>query len=591
MKIRSSVVFSVLLSLLLLLPTFTVFVSAESYVSQSAAGERVIREGVPEEWQSKKGYVGFYKKHIMVYGIPVLSTDDVEDWILYRAYDVLEVYLRKIYFEYPEIIATMIKNKANVIVVGANEYNIDHPDWTASQQALGEAGKTERRGGGGLVTTVLVDDLGIQDPNDWFSDFCGLIHEFSHTMLSYGIGDADNAGAHPDIYEKINSAYEAAYREYVKNGKYSESSYDMNNYHEYFTGQVGRWFNANGTDLKVKHAARKTEREQLKEYDPAIYEICEMLFGEYDVIVPWGTGTDSKLNENETIVDYSPLYEAFSSLSALDGDMFESGYDRLEAALASARDALASGTLDAKAVEAERNKLMSVLSELTPAEGNLAYFAAPSTTFVSEWESITAVNDGKWTKKSGDSSIPHYGSWGNRSASETVTYTWPVPVTLSSSDLYIWTDNYTTNSNIAIPSSYLYEYLGEDGEWHEVTGADDYSVLREREGGGKANIDGFNLTNFDKITATAFRVTLFKSSTADYGVGIVEWRVYGEFASVETDTPDGDAPVVTDPVTTDTDDGGEESGCGSALSNLTILIAFAAAAPVAAIRHKTKRSN
>ncbi len=588
MKIRFSVILSLVLSLMLLLPTFTVFVSADSYVSQSAAGERVIREGVPEHWQSKKGYVGFYTKHIMVYGIPVLSTDDVEDWILYRAYDVLEIYLRKIYLEYPEIIATMIKNKANVIVIGAHEYNIDHPDWTASQQAMGEAGKTERRGGGGLATTVLVDDLGIQDPNNWFSDFCGLIHEFSHTMLSYGIGDADNAGARPDIYEKINTAYEAAYREYVKNGKYKESSYDMNNYHEYFTGQAGRWFNANGTNLKVKHVAEKTEREQLKEYDPAIYEVCEMLFGEYDVIAPWGTGTDSKLNENETIVDYSPLYGAFSSLSALDSTMFESGHDKLETALTSARDALASGTLDAEAVEAERRKLMSVLSELTPAEGNLAYFASPSTTFVSEWESIAAVNDGKWTKKSGDSSIPHYGSWGNRSASETVTYTWSVPVTLTSSDLYIWTDNYTTNSNIAIPSSYLYEYLGEDGEWHAVTGADDYSVLREREGGKKANIDGFNLTNFDEITTTAFRVTLFKSSTADYGVGIVEWRVYGEFAEIISEAPESDSVDTTAPADTD---GEEKGGCGSALSAVPVVLAFLAAAPAAAKRQKPKKTK
>ncbi len=565
---------SVLLTVILLIPSLSVFVSAESYISQSKAGERVIREGIPAHWQSKNGYEGFYTKHIMVYGIPVLSTDDVPNWVLYRAYDVMEVYLRKIYYEYPEIIDSLIKNKSNVIVIGANEYNIDHPDWTAYEQAQGAAGKTERRGGGGLETTVLVDDLGIQDPNNWFSDFCGLIHEFTHTVLSYGIGDADNSGARPDIFEKINAAYEAAYREYKKNGKYSESSYDMNNYHEYFAGQVGRWFNANGTNLNVKKVTHKTEREQLAEYDPAVYEICEMLFGEYDVIEPWGKGTDSMIDDSEVIVDYSPLFTAIASLKSLDKTMFDSGYDKLESALAEAAATLRTPNLTEAEIETAKLRLMSVIGELTPADGNLAYFATPTTTFVSSWESLTAVNDGEWSEKSNDTTCPHYGSWGNRSVSEMVTYTWDIPVTVSSSDLYIWTDNYTTNSNIAIPSSYVYEYLGEDGMWHEVTGADDYSVLREREDGGKANLDGFNLTNFDEVTTTAFRVTLKKSSNGDYGVGIVEWRVYGTFASVEI-------PEDTTDTTVDTEADDESTGgCGSLINSFFIIpvtVAFAGA--------------
>lgn len=579
MKKKLSVFLSAMLAVILLVPVLSMPVSAESYISQSKAGERVIREGVPAHWQSKNGYEGFYTKHIMVYGIPVLSTDDVPDWVLYRAYDVMEVYLRKIYYEYPEIIDSLIKNKSNVIVIGANEYNIDHPDWTAYEEAMGEAGKTERRGGGGLETTVLVDDLGIEDPNNWFSDFCGLIHEFTHTVLSYGIGDADNAGARPDIFEKINDAYEAAYREYKSNGKYSESSYDMNNYHEYFAGQVGRWFNANGTDLNVKRVTHKTEREQLAEYDPAVYEVCEMLFGEYDVIEPWGKGTDSMIDENEVIVDYTPLFSTIASLKSLDKTMFDSGYDKLESAIAEATDTLRKSNLTEGEIESAKVRLMSVLGELTPADGNLAYFATPTTTFVSSWESLTAVNDGEWSEKSNDTTCPHYGSWGNRSASETVTYTWDVPVTVSSSDLYIWTDNYTTNSNIAIPSSYVYEYLGEDGMWHEVTGADDYTVLREREDGGNANLDGFNLTNFDEVTTTSLRVTLYKESMADYGVGIVEWRVYGTFASVNVPEDTTDTADTADDTTDG--DGEPKSGCGSALASVSVIpVAIMAAATV-----------
>lgn len=583
MKKFLSLLLSLMLVLSLLIPTFTVF--ADSQISQSAAGERVIHKGVPENWQSKNGYVGFYTKYVMVYGIPVLSTDNVDDWVLFRAYDVLEIYLRKIYYEYPEIINSLIKNKANVIVIGENEYNIQHPDWTAYEESMGEAGKTERRGGGSLETTVLVDDLGIEDPNNWFSDFCGLIHEFTHTMLGYGIGDADHAGARPDIFEKINDAYEAAYKEYVKNGKYQESSYDMNNYHEYFAGQVGRWFNANGTNLNVKRASRMTEREQLEEYDPDIYAVCEMLFGEYDVIKPWGKGTDSVIDENEVIIDYSPLATRIGELSAFDESMFESGFDNLKEALDSAKTALRNGGLSSDDISVEISKLNSAVAKLVPKDGNLAVFATPSTTFVSSWETLSAVNDGKWSDVSNSSDCPHYGSWGNNSESETVTYTWDMPVKLSASDLYIWTDNYTTNSNIAIPESYLYEYLGADGEWHEVTGADDYSVLRTRDGGTEENLDGFNLTNFDEIETTAFRVTLYKKSKGDYGVGIVEWKVYGSFAA-ELEPEDDIFSADTSPIDTDPADE-SKGGCGSSVSALPML-AFALAPVLLKKRRKIK---
>ena len=113
--------------------------------------------------------------------------------------------------------------------------------------------------------------------------------------MNCGIGEADGAGARDDIFYEIKAAYDAAYKEYQTNGKYSESSYDMNNYQEYWAGQVGRWFNANGTDLNVPNANQLTEREQLKQYDPAIYAVCEKLFGAYSLIAPWGDGSNSNV--------------------------------------------------------------------------------------------------------------------------------------------------------------------------------------------------------------------------------------------------------------------------------------------------------
>lgn len=267
----------------------------DAYINESKAGARQIVRGIPDAWKVKEGYEELYTKSICAYGVPIVSTDDVPDWVLYRAYDILEVYLRKVNNEYPEMIETLHKNLSNVIVIGEHEYNIQHPDWKDYEEMMGEAGKTERRGGADYTTTVLVDDLGITDPNSWYSSFCGLVHEFSHTFMNCGIGEADGAGARDDIFYEIKAAYDAAYKEYQSSGKYSESSYDMNNYQEYWAGQVGRWFNANGTNLNVPNANQLTEREQLKQYDPAIYAVCEKLFGAYSLIAPWGDGSNSNV--------------------------------------------------------------------------------------------------------------------------------------------------------------------------------------------------------------------------------------------------------------------------------------------------------
>ena len=88
------------------------------------------------------------------------------------------------------------------------------------------------------------------------------------------------------------------------------------------------------------------------------------------------------------------------------------------------------------------------MSSLPTADGNLAYGAAVSTSYVSSWEKLSAVNDGKVPDKSFNPGIARYGTWGNASAYETVTYTWSQDMKLTGADIYFWYDgeenNYTS---------------------------------------------------------------------------------------------------------------------------------------------------
>ncbi len=241
-------------------------------------------------------YDGFYTKSVTVYGIPVCSTNDVPDEALFKAYDVIEILLRKIAREYPEIVKQMNKHGVSMIVVGENETNSMHPSWKNWESA------DERRGGGGIVTTVLVEDLIVPEEDTWRRTFAGLVHEATHTLLTYGIGDAQGIGARQDIYQRILACYNNA----AEKGMYpAPNEYDASNYHEYFAGQVGRFFNGSPTQLPVENADKLTDREQLEAYDPDIYKICCELFGFYELPEPWGTGINPETEDENMLCNDS----------------------------------------------------------------------------------------------------------------------------------------------------------------------------------------------------------------------------------------------------------------------------------------------
>ncbi len=241
-----------------------------------------------------KEYDGFYTKSVTVYSIPICATDDVPDEALFKAYDVIEVWLHKIARDYPEIIRQMNSHGVSMIIVGEHETNSMHPSWKNWEN------KDERRGGGGITTTVLVEDLIVPENDTWRQTFAGLIHEATHTLLTYGIGDEQNLGARGDIYQRILDCYENA----VENNMYpAPNEYDASNYHEYFAGQAGRFFNGSPTQLPVENADKLTDREELEVYDPDIYKICTELFGFYELPSPWGKGENYDTEDDNMLLN------------------------------------------------------------------------------------------------------------------------------------------------------------------------------------------------------------------------------------------------------------------------------------------------
>ena len=217
--------------------------------------------------------------------------------------------------------------------------------------------------------------------------------------------------------------------------------------------------------------------------------------------------------------------------NALDLDLFALTDDEKEAFKAQIKEAQQVSddkNADQTAVDIASEKLAKAITRLSSEDGNLAYSATASTSYVSGWESLAAVKDGKTAEKSYNTNweIPKYGSWGNVSSSESITYTWDSAVELQKADIYFWYDGEEgsyTSGGIKVPADYVYEYLDGNGNWQKVSTESSYEKA----------MDQFNTVEFTPVKTTAIRVTMQKQANDNNGVGVIEWKVYG--ASVKAD--------------------------------------------------------
>lgn len=230
----------------------------------------------------------------------------------------------------------------------------------------------------------------------------------------------------------------------------------------------------------------------------------------------------------DNVIDKTQLRRVIDSANNLDLSLFDASEEQLaelQAAIDEAQRISDSSDMTQEEVDAAAAKLANLILSLPTADGNLAYSASVATSFVSSWENLSAVNDGAIPENSYNPSMSRYGSWGNASAYETVTYTWNSEVTLNGADIYFWydgTEGDYTSGGIQVPSEYYYEYLDSEGNWQPVENASAYDTA----------MDGYNNTTFDEVTTTAIRVTMMKQANDGNGVGIMEWKVYGTVAPI-----------------------------------------------------------
>ncbi len=175
-----------------------------------------------------------------------------------------------------------------------------------------------------------------------------------------------------------------------------------------------------------------------------------------------------------------------------------------------------SSSASSRATSSSNSVSSSHNSSAVNAGTNIALIAVTSTSYVSPWETLSAVNDNSSPSNSNDKSSGAYGNWNNPNSIQWVQYEWPQQYRLDRTQIY-WFDD---SGGVLVPTTAYVEYW--DGSSWIYAG--DVPVAEST----------FNDLELDNIETNRLRVSMLNTQQS---TGILEWRVFG--------TPTGNASSST----------------------------------------------
>lgn len=217
----------------------------------------------------------FYRKYTEVNGIPIMSSWRVPDSCFVQAEKIIYAMTSML----PErVLKAMTDQGCRVAIMARYEGTTDIPEhaYMLDHSATGINMDLRARGLEGTpelpLTTCAEENILAYQIDQYHAEDI-LIHEFSHTIQLVGIESVD-----PDFHDKLETLLKNA----LAAGKY-QNVYANTNATEYWAEGVQDWFNVNA---EMPYADGKhfwvNTREDLKAYDPDLYELIGQYFPEFE---------------------------------------------------------------------------------------------------------------------------------------------------------------------------------------------------------------------------------------------------------------------------------------------------------------------
>lgn len=215
----------------------------------------------------------FYKKYMNANGIVIASSWRVPDTALVQAWKIIKFMTGAL----PKpVLDAMVKVKTRVSVMARYEGTTDIPEHAHLAADTTLNWDLRARGLGGdleLPLTSCAEENLLAYQIDKYHAEDILIHEFAHSIHLIGIIQVDTA---------INNTLENFLKLAEDEGKY-KNTYARTNIYEYWAEGVQDWFNVNAEVALPdgKHNQLNT-REELKVYDPRLYELISQYFDDFE---------------------------------------------------------------------------------------------------------------------------------------------------------------------------------------------------------------------------------------------------------------------------------------------------------------------
>ena len=206
----------------------------------------------------------FYRKYLSPGGMPIVSSEKVNDYALREAAFIVDRLLE----HRPDVRRAMVRNGSRVTVMAHNEFTADVPEHSRLKPA--EFWNKRARGLGGTrrcpVTSCGEENL-LNFVGDPYKTENILIHEFAHSMQNLGLEEADKT-----FRSRLDKAYQAARAA----GKWKDT-YAGESLGEYWAEGVQSWFDTNRSRDRIHNGI--DTREKLLAYDPPLAELLAEAFG------------------------------------------------------------------------------------------------------------------------------------------------------------------------------------------------------------------------------------------------------------------------------------------------------------------------
>jgi hypothetical protein len=207
----------------------------------------------------------FYKKHVVIRGIPVIGAEEVTDYAFLECAWTLDHMLH----DRTMALKALVGAKVRMGIIGVKQYTMDIPEnQNPRMVARGAYNDRRSRGLGGLPLATCAEENLLNLRGDPYTRENITIHEFAHTLAS-AIRRTDRAW-----YDKLRDAYSQA----KEKGIYGRS-YASTNEQEYWAEGVQCWFAC----ANPRNSGGASNREELKAKDAPLAALLTEVYGD----TPW----------------------------------------------------------------------------------------------------------------------------------------------------------------------------------------------------------------------------------------------------------------------------------------------------------------